>query len=330
MASRSDEARERGRWRAVRACFGIGLGLALACAAAPGGREPAAPVVEGAALELAGRPLLLWQVDARGGAGGTAYVLGSIHMGPAQGLDLDPRIEEAFRGSDALVVEVDTTKLDPLDMARALLDRGALPAGETLQDRIAPETWQQLEKTLDELGVAPVTMSVFEPWVVAIHLVSLQFSAQGYDSEGGVDQYFLDEAAGQKEIVSLETLDFQLSLFDELSPELQELLLEDALAGQAAIDSESRAMLDAWQRGDAEALEAMIFSTLRERPEFAPLYQVTYFDRNRRMADALEGMLATPRTWFVVVGAGHVVGERGIVALLAERGHGVRRLSGGS
>jgi hypothetical protein len=44
------------------------------------------------------------------------------------------------------------------------------------------------------------------------------------------------------------------------------------------------------------------------------------------MAQALGKMLAQPRTWFVVVGAGHVVGPEGLVALLEQQGHQARQL----
>ena len=58
-----------------------------------------------------------------------------------------------------------------------------------------------------------------------------------------------------------------------------------------------------------------------------------YFDeifskRNERMTQILESYLNTPYTYFVVIGAGHLVGNRGILELLQENGYRVDQVTG--
>jgi hypothetical protein len=72
-------------------------------------------------------------------------------------------------------------------------------------------------------------------------------------------------------------------------------------------------------------MAALVFQDPTD-PALRPVYEKLFYERNARMAEALEGMLAQPRTWFVVVGAGHVVGPEGLVALLEKQGHRVRQL----
>ena len=51
-----------------------------------------------------------------------------------------------------------------------------------------------------------------------------------------------------------------------------------------------------------------------------------YFERNDRMARKLVGLCRDGRPRLVVVGAGHVVGERGVPRLLEAQGFDVRRV----
>ena len=81
----------------------------------------------------------------------------------------------------------------------------------------------------DSSGFLLFTLSSFEPWVVAITIVDLDYMELGYDVEYGIDTYFLDKAqADGKDILELESVEFQLDLFDSLSGELQIMMLEDA------------------------------------------------------------------------------------------------------
>jgi uncharacterized protein YbaP (TraB family) len=80
------------------------------------------------------------------------------------------------------------------------------------------------------------------------------------------------------------------------------------------------AILDAWERGDAAGVERLAHAELADDPSLVPFYEATYFARNGSMHESLVRLLADGRTRFCVVGAGHLVGARGIPALLARDG----------
>jgi len=100
-------------------------------------------------------------------------------------------------------------------------------------------------------------------------------------------------------------------------------MLADALA---RVDEDPSELLDAWERGDETAMTRLVFGPLEEHPEFAEFYEVLFFARNEAMAAQLAGLVADGRRRMVVLGAGHMLGPRGIPALLASRGFRVERV----
>jgi uncharacterized protein YbaP (TraB family) len=297
--------------------------LGPACATpATSSAPPAAPAVAAVPAD----PAFLWEVKAAQGQGGTVYVVGSIHLAKEGELTFPPSMEAAFQRSEALVVEVDVGALDPALMQRILVAKGRLPADQRLSQRLEPEMRKRLEAAAKQAGLPMAGLERMRPWVVAVTLSVLDLQRSGYDSSLGVDRVFLDRARGSKQIVELETAEEQLQLLAQLPEPLQDAMLCEQLQRSEAPEEGLERITQAWKAGDAEALAAQVFQQEQGHPELAPLYEKLFYERNARMAEKVGAMLAQPRTWFVVVGAGHVVGPRGLLALLQAQGHPVRQL----
>jgi len=82
-------------------------------------------------------------------------------------------------------------------------------------------------------------------------------------------------------------------------------------------------LINAWRRGDAEALTRMLQESFREVPA---LGQRLIDIRNRNWLPKIEGYLRSGKTYFVVVGAGHMGGPNGLLALLKARGYKIEQL----
>jgi uncharacterized protein YbaP (TraB family) len=212
-------------------------------------------------------------------------------------------------------------------MVQLLLDHARLPAGRTLRDVLPPGTWAALEDRFED-PAALEGLVLFEPWVVMLQLVVQRLAAQGFTPEQGVDARILAEA-GERPVVGLETPEAQLRALDAMSLELQvEALGVLGLGGAgAAGEPLDAAALDAiWRRGDAEALERFAFPGLGDDAGLDAFYEAMYFERNRRMSERIAELVGSGGSYFVTVGAGHLVGAQGIPALLAEQGLHVRRV----
>lgn len=266
----------------------------------------------------------LWR--ARAAHEGTFYLLGSVHLGTDSERDFGPAVTRAWRNADELVVEVDPTEVDPDEVVSLRELYGTLPRQLTLRDVLTGETWGQLDAYLQLRGVDGSSIQRRKPWFVSQLVVQIEFLRAGYRAEHGVDLAFIDAARGHKPIVALETVALQVEMFDRLPASLQELMLRDALARTDSLSADMAEMVDAWQTGDDRRLEQLVFQPLDEFPELEVFYDLVFFQRNQTMATRLAQLGEDGRTRFVVVGAGHMVGEQGIPALLAQKGYDVTRV----
>ena len=293
----------------------VAAAIALACAT---GRVP-----DHGARET-GR-LFFWKVESPTGAGGNAHLLGSVHFGRPD-FRFDPAIQEAFEGSDALVMELDPEDVTAERMSALLQEMGRLPEGETLSDVISPETYDALADALQRSGYSIVGLDPFKPWVAIISLSSLAVQSGGLSKEEGVEAQFIERAGASMETIGLETPEEQMALFDGMPLELQEEILRGLVSEGDALRDATDAIVEAWLRGDTERLAELALIGSDDDEGARAFHETMYLERNRNMARGIAALIDQGGEWFVVIGAAHMVGDEGIPALLAERGYLVRQI----
>jgi hypothetical protein len=120
----------------------------------------------------------------------------------------------------------------------------------------------------------------------------------------------------------LETLDGQLGMLDELPGELQNEILLQALEDASDVETLIEPMLESWREGDEPGLLRSLEEDFDGYPELA---DALIYDRNARWAEQVSEMLDDGDDVLLVVGAMHLVGDRGLPALLSRRGYRVER-----
>jgi hypothetical protein len=176
-----------------------------------------------------------------------------------------------------------------------------------------------------EYGFPSEYMTKFRPWFLAITIETLEYQKLGLDPRYGIDKYFLQQAEGKKSIIELESFDSQMDLFRTMTEKDQELFLvytlNDIEDGRKNLDI----LMTAWSDGDSKIMEKMMFDPLKEDRQLSRIYEKLFYERNRNMTDKIIKMLAQKGTYFVAVGAGHLVGKQGIIELLSHKGYAVRQ-----
>ncbi len=260
----------------------------------------------------------LWEVTSESS---TVYILGSIHMASPDLYPLEDSIENAFNSSDYLAVEFDITTTNTEQVVRLIRDKGTYPPGESLHHNIPEELYKKTDEVLEGLGSDVFLFNSFEPWVVAIGIEGLIMADYGYTEENGIDIYFLNKAHEEdKEIIELESAEFQLELLDGLSDETQILLLEEIVKNPPG-ENELERMFDVWRNGDILEMESLVLSSGEEDTELMTLNEKLLDERNFQMVEKIESFLDDTGAYFVVVGAGHLAGDNGIISLLGESGY---------
>lgn len=291
--------------------------LCLSCS--PAASPPPREGFVAEASESASHPVFMWRTSS---ATSVVHLLGSIHVGSPDMYPLDDRIEEAFQQSETLVLEIDLDEEAQAEAALAFVQMALLPKGESLDALLDEETRDLLHQRLDELGIPYKNVEMFRPWFVGLTIGMKETEAQGYTGEYGIDQHFRNQAVGKKEILELESVQEQAALFASLSQDAEVDDLRMTLLGEGEQDMLTE-LKDEWLLGKTTRIESEVEQTRKDYPE---AYEALYANRNRNMTKKVEGYLKTTKSYFVVAGAAHMVGEEGIVTLLRNRGYTVEQL----
>ncbi|MBN2653874.1 MAG: TraB/GumN family protein [Nitrospirae bacterium] len=264
----------------------------------------------------------LWRVTA---PNSTAYILGSIHLMKPEMYPLNPVIESAFRSSDSLVVEVNLTALDISKAAGVISANAAYTDSRTLRSSISETNYRLAEAKLRETGLDISIFQKTKPWMVAMTLMDISMRRLGFDPAYGIDNHFL-RRSGTKRIFQLENFDFQISLLNSFSDKEQEMFLLYTIKDLENLQSDMDRLIVSWQRGDAASLEKLLLSGMAGAPELNNIYRKLFTERNFTMTSKIESILSSRGTYFIVVGAGHLVGKTGIVNLLKQKGFNIQQL----
>ena len=252
------------------------------------------------------------------------YMLGSVHFMKKEVYPLNNKIEDAFEKSSILAVEANINDAAKLDLQK-LLTSAFYPGDETLEKHVAKETYELLKKETAPLGMPVELIRKQKPWFLAMTLESIELMKLGFNPQYGIDNHFLKKAAGKKKIMELESLDYQINLLSGFSDEEQELFLLHTLKDLKILKQETGKLLQAWLTGDAKGIEA-IASRVNGDRRLVRIYEKLYYERNAAMTSKIEEFLKTKETYFVVIGAGHLVGNKGIIELLKRKGYLVEQI----
>ncbi len=249
----------------------------------------------------------------------TIYLFGTIHILPKENNWLTDKVKQAFDESNELVTEVDIDGAG--DQQPKMMAAARLPDGQTLRSLMSEDERTKYEAALAQLKLPPQALDQFKPWFATNALGTIIPIRNGYAGDNGAD-VALNRLAGDKQKDALETIDFQLGMFDGLTQE-QQLAMLDRTAKWVPLSGDTLDMMvSSWLAGDVGAVAVflnwgMIDPEVRER---------LITSRNANWAEWIEHRLDRPGIVFVAVGAGHVAGRGSVQEQLAERGIETERI----
>jgi uncharacterized protein YbaP (TraB family) len=264
----------------------------------------------------------LWRVRSKTT---TVYVLGSLHFFKKEFYPLNKKIDDAFDQSQVLVVEANINEPDKLDVQK--LKKEAFYVGDDhLEKHVSPETYDLIKKEAVRVGIPLDAINKQKPWFLALALEALELMKLGFDPRYGIDVSFLSKATDKKKILELEGLDYQFNLLSRLSDKEQELFLVYTLKDLSTIGQEIDNYVRTWTSGDIKGMESLIIKGMTEDVKASSIPEKFFYERNKNMVSKIEDLLKTKETTFVIVGAGHLVGSKGIIEMLTGKGYLVEQL----
>nr|WP_317325198.1 TraB/GumN family protein [uncultured Flavonifractor sp.] len=284
----------------------------------------------------AGSKGLLWKATH---GDNTLYLLGTIHLDRDNVYPLHKSLRDAIQAAEEVVFELDLNDQEGIALLQSMQ---TYQDGTTLADHISPELYQRVQTAAAALGMGADALDLYKPWALAASFSTLSMMD---DSTGGnaiaIDSYVNAAAVNSgKAIGAVETYAFQGGIFDGLSAGYQEAyldaslsMLESTLSGTVSPDAADAlgqqeemlsGMFAAWKDRDPGAFsqvydKAAIINSTDE------LNAKLFTQRDPGMIRAAAQYLETAgsHTYFLAVGAGHMVDPGGIVSGLKELGYTV-------
>jgi uncharacterized protein YbaP (TraB family) len=270
--------------------------------------------------------LFLWKITSNKTE---IHVLGTIHMAKKGFYPLDPAIEKAYKVSDNLVVELDVSDPNVAMQAQLLtLTKGMYQNGGSIENILDPMELTRLKKILP--AEVPYMMAkMLKPWLLGQTIQLFAMKKMGYDETLGIDKHFLDQAKkDKKKILSLETVDDQISAISGGSPAEAKAAFKDGLKDFDKLEESMESIFDLWKKGDAETLyKLMVTEPQKEKKYYKDFLKRLNTDRNLKMVEKMDAYLKSDETYLVAIGTLHTLGKEGVIELLKKKGHKVERVS---
>jgi uncharacterized protein YbaP (TraB family) len=257
----------------------------------------------------------------------TFYLFGTLHVGePA---DYPPNqpfrqpIIDALRASSTVAFELSP---DDLVVSQDDVTKYGVCSHACLPKLLPPRMWAKIARRMrgNPAGLAAIRKT--RPWLAAMLVETYDSLAAGLQAEYGSEPQLENVYAGR--IVGLETLDEQMSAFTGLTlAEQREMLAQDLKQTPAENVADVHLLHELWKAGDADAManwqarqsDRLARSrALSERVDDRIVYQ-----RSRRFVARMLLLGGPGQPVFVAIGALHLGGPRGVLALLRELGYDV-------
>lgn len=251
---------------------------------------------------------------------GTLYLLGSLDFGTQTPYSYPQVVMDAFASSNTMVVEADLNRVGDKELVSILGARGRYADKSDLETHVKPSTWSRTVAMGTKLGLTEEVLQTLKPWRAALTLAAESLKQTGYSAEWGVSQNFLKKAEGSKPVLELDSHEQQIQTLEGLSDQEQEQLLILTLQDLARGADRYQSIIDAWKHGDAEAMDLITRQSFDAGSLSSSLFKTLLEDRNERMANKLSQMAEEGKIFFVVLGAGHLAGDKGVLKLLQSKG----------
>jgi uncharacterized protein len=280
----------------------------------------------GLALPLAGAGAerfsrgLLWRIERPGVE--PSHVFGTLHAGDPRVGELPPPVRRAFAGSRSLMLEYVADRY----ARERFLEAAMYLDGRTLEEAIGRDDFERAVEALQPAGLTREFVSKIKPWGV---LLNLRISRQPGGAVPTDAQLFALARKRRMAVSQIENVEEQVFTFDEMSLESQVALVKHYLTHREQLDELAERTLQAYLALDLAGIWQAQQDYVRRHPEIAAyqteLVKRVVLDRSVVMAFRMQRELRRGKA-FVAVGALHLYGASGVLALLEEDGYRAQRV----
>ncbi len=260
---------------------------------------------------------LLWRISGNN-LQQPSFLFGTFHLLCKEDIHFSDALKKAIKSSDEIYMEMDLD--DPSTMLSGMLYMN-MKGDKKLQDLYTPEEYQRLENYFSDTLQMPMMMfQKAKPYFLVALLYPKMMECP---TPAGVEEELMKIAKeDKKEIKGLETMQFQASVFDSIPYEWQAKELLKNIDSFSVYKNEFDQMLGFYKKQELDSMKNMITKSEFGSEKYEDLL---LNNRNKNWIKQLKEIMKTESV-FVAVGAGHLIGDFGLINLLRKEGYKVEPL----
>ena len=262
---------------------------------------------------------LLWKIEGKD-LKEPSYLFGTIHMINADDYFLPAGLEDAFADCDEVMFEIDLNEMSDMGSMMGLLMNLMMKDGMTLEKLLSPEEYREVSDYFEEMGLPMFMMGKVKPMFLAmIAEVNMDPASMNSDEMKSYEMELFDRANQEgKKVGGLETMAYQMSLFDSIPYREQAEILLDAVRGASPESDMFDQTVELYKQQNIEAMVTMISESGGN--ETTDYESILLHNRNYNWIPVIVKKMKSGPVFFAV-GAGHLGGKEGVIRLLMKEGY---------
>lgn len=261
---------------------------------------------------------LLWEISGKD-LKKPSYLFGTFHLMCKEDIHFSSSLQAALKDSKEVYFEMDLD--DPANTLGALFFMN-MKNGQTLKALYSEAEYSKLQVFFkDSLKMSLASLQKMKPSFLEAFLYPKMMPCKNMS---GVEQELLKIAATEKkEVKGFETIAFQASVFDSIPYSEQAKSLYNTIDSLNNYRRYLDTMMLTYQSQQLDRIESLF-----SKPEFGLKdgLEILLDKRNINWITQLKKILPE-KSIFIAVGAGHLVGKKGLIDLLKKEGYSLRPLN---
>ncbi len=268
---------------------------------------------------------VFWEISGNG-LKKSSYLYGTIHLIPKENFSIPAVVQHALGDAKQVAFEIDMKEMTNIRTQMSLITKSFMAGGKTLKDLLSAEDYALVKAKMEEKGLPGGMFERMKPMFLSTLFSSGDDKGTSAASSGGMTSVEMELYGISKrrklESTGLETAAYQMSIFDSIPYEAQAKMLVDGLRNvdqHADGEGELDTMLKLYHDQDITAMQSMISDVQYGMSNYE---DILLNQRNRNWIPIMSRLMREKPTIFAV-GAGHLGGASGVVALLRKQGYRV-------
>lgn len=259
---------------------------------------------------------LLWKITGQDAQ--ESYLFGTIHIIDAESFFYPEGLLSALETCDKIMFEIDMNDMNDMGAQMELMQKATMKGDQSLSDLISEEDYELVKAHFEKMGLPLFMFERLKPMFLTVFAGDMDPKGLQTGTMKSYEMELVKIGNDKKmETGGLETIDYQLSVFDSIPYVEQAQMLVDAIKMGSSDSDYLDEMIGVYVKQD---LNRMVEMFTEEDSDIEGYEDVLLINRNKNWIPLMESEMKV-QSCFFAVGAGHLGGKDGVIHLLRQQGY---------